>query len=138
MARRRTGSLLPSADNARSIALAIGAMRIGVGAGFLAGPVFSVRMLGVDTATASRLTFLARMAAARDGALGVGTVYSALRGQGAAAWLLAGGFCDACDALFIGLSAGKRKLDPVRGGLVAASAAGAAATAALTAAALPS
>ena len=111
-------------------------MRVGVGAGFLAAPVFSVRMLGVDTATASRLTFLARMAAARDGALGVGTVYSLLRRRSPAPWLLAGAFCDACDAAFIGLAAKQRKLDPVRAGLVVASAAGAAALAGATAAAV--
>ncbi len=58
-------------------------------------------MLGVDSATANRLSWLARMAAARDIALGVGTVAGALSGRGSNGWLLAGGACDVADAAAI-------------------------------------
>jgi hypothetical protein len=83
-----------------TIALSIGVGRVVIGAVFLAAPVVSVRMLGMDTATAKRITFLARMAAARDIGLGVGTLDA---GPTAAAvpWLLAGAAADAVDAAAI-------------------------------------
>ncbi len=138
MARRRRGSLLDRSgltpDRARVLALSIGAMRVGIGAGFLALPVTSVRILGLDTATASRVTFLARMAAARDAALGAGTLWATGRGRGAAGWLLAGAACDLTDATVIALAARQRRLDPLRSAPAVASAVAAAALAGAAAA----
>lgn len=95
---RRAGAVpLPSPEQ---IATAIGAGRVAIGAAFLAAPVFSVRVLGVDTATAKRITFLARMAAARDIAIGAGTLAHARSASGPA-WLLAGAAADAADAVVI-------------------------------------
>ena len=71
---------LPSA---RTIGLCVGAGRVAIGAVFLAAPVTSVRLLGLDTATAARITWLARMTAVRDTVLGAGTVASWLE---AATW----------------------------------------------------
>lgn len=83
-----------------AIALGIGVGRLVIGATFLAAPVLSVRLLGLDSATAKRVTFLARMAAARDIGLGVGTLDA---GPSAAAvpWLVAGAAADALDAAVI-------------------------------------
>lgn len=72
-----------------------------VGAVFLAEPVVSVRLLGLDTATAARVSWLARMAAARDAVLGLGTLSSSARRRGQQGWLLAGATADLADALVL-------------------------------------
>jgi hypothetical protein len=107
--------------------------RIAVGAVFFAAPVFSVRLLGLDTGTAERVTWLARMTATRDGVLGAGTVVSSARGEGAHAWMLAGSVADAADAavLVAALRAGRvrgPRAVAVTAGAVAAAVAGAVAT----------
>ena len=81
----------------RHLARAIGLGRLAVGGGFLLAPVTSVRILGMDTATAKRVTYLARMAAVRDVSIGVGTLAST-RPSG---WLLAGALSDAVDAAVV-------------------------------------
>ena len=88
---------LPSA---RTIATGIGVGRVLIGTVFLAAPTVSVRMLGVDSASAKRMTFLARMAAARDIALGSGTLHAGT-GRRAVPWLLAGAGADLVDAAAI-------------------------------------
>jgi hypothetical protein len=86
---------LPSADSAGA---ALGAMRLAVGGTFFSAPVTSLRLMGVDTATARRVTWLARMTAARDTAVGAGMLATVSRGRSGSGWLLAGAFCDAVDA----------------------------------------
>jgi hypothetical protein len=83
------------------MALEIGAIRTLVGAAMLAAPVASARVFGADTATARRVTWLTRMMAVRDGALGVGTVGARRAGGGAATWLLAGAVSDGLDAVVL-------------------------------------
>ena len=80
--------------------LGFGVGRLVLGGAFLLAPVASTRVLGLDTATAKRVTFLARMAAARDIGLGAGTLAA---GSTAAAvpWLLAGAGADLVDATVI-------------------------------------
>ena len=90
--------------------LAIGAGRLTVGLVFLVKPIESVRFLGVDSATAARLDWLARMTAARDAALGAGTVATALIGRGSSPWLVAGAACDAVDATVIGIAATQKRV----------------------------
>jgi hypothetical protein len=82
------------------VATAIGVGRLVLGGAFLVAPVASTRLLGLDTATAKRVGYLARMAAARDIGLGVGTL-TAAGPAGAAPWLLAGAAADAVDAVVI-------------------------------------
>src|SRR4051812_39129643 len=65
----------------RKLGVGIGLARVAVGVGATVAPVASVRMLGIDTATARRAVVLARMAAARDIALGAGTIVAARRGR---------------------------------------------------------
>jgi hypothetical protein len=84
----------------QTVAVGIGVGRLLVGSTFLLAPRFSVRILGVDAASAKRMTFLARMAAGRDIALGAGTLDAGTT-SAAAPWLLAGAAADAVDALAI-------------------------------------
>jgi hypothetical protein len=113
----------------RTIALAIGTMRVGIGAGFAAAPVFALRVMGLDTATAARVSWLSRMTAARDGVLGAGTLAatSCGSGGGASAWLLAGAVSDAADAAALVAALRTRRV----GGVPAMAMIGAAAAAAL-------
>lgn len=100
-----------------SLARSVGLGRILAGGGFLLAPVGSTRVLGLDTATAKRVSFLARMMAARDVVIGAGTAASG-RGTGRpAAWLLAGAVADATDAVVI---AGALKSGQARGPVAAA------------------
>ncbi|PZS15368.1 MAG: hypothetical protein DLM57_12890 [Pseudonocardiales bacterium] len=120
---------LPSA---RTIGLTVGAGRAAIGAIFLAAPVSSVRLLGLDTATATRVTWLARMTAARDGVLGAGTLVSSARREGAGGWLLAGSVSDAVDAVVLvaALRDGKvrgRRAQAITAGAIGAALAAAAA-----------
>ena len=72
---RRIGS-------ARRLAAVLGAGRLAMGGAFLAYPAASVRLLGVDSATADRVVWLIRMAAVRDAALGAGALGQHGRGPG--------------------------------------------------------
>jgi hypothetical protein len=114
---------LPSAD---SSGVALGAMRLAVGGTFFAAPVSSLRLMGMDTATAARVTWLARMTAARDAVVGAGTLATVSRGRSGSGWLLAGAFCDAVDAAVLAAALRARKA----GGLGAAAMVGAAAASA--------
>jgi hypothetical protein len=88
---------LPTAEQVR---LGTGLMRVVIGLTFLAAPTLSVRILGVDAASAKRMRLLARMTAARDIALGWGAVQAG-PGPAAAPWLIAGAAADAADAVAI-------------------------------------
>jgi hypothetical protein len=105
----------------------------------MAAPVVSVRFLGADGATSRRISWLSRMTAARDGALGVcGLLAARQSGSAAAPWIIAGAVCDAVDSVVI---AGALKDGRVKGIGPAASvplAAGAAVLGAITAARLRS
>jgi hypothetical protein len=117
--------LLPSPRVTR---IALGAGRIALGGAFLASPKLSVRVLGLDSATAGRVTWLARMTAGRDIALGVGTLVSSVRGApSAAGWVVAGAAADAVDAVVIAQGVQDRRL----GGIGAVGLVGGAAAAAL-------
>lgn len=85
----------------RALARSIGIGRLVLGGGFLLAPVASTRVLGVDSATAKRVTFLAQMMAARDMAIGAGTAATSTGDREPAGWLLAGAVADATDAVVI-------------------------------------
>jgi peptide-methionine (R)-S-oxide reductase len=109
----------------RKVAIAIGIGRIGLGAAFLIKPEASTTLLGLDSITARRISWLAQMAAARDLALGVGTVTSSLRGADPAIWLLGGAASDAVDAIVIGDAVRTRRLSVAKAGAMVLLAAGA-------------
>jgi hypothetical protein len=117
------GRLLPSPQTA---ALGIGIGRLVFGGGLLVLPVVANRALGLDTATAKRVSYLARMAAVRDVGLGVGTLQAGPT-RAAVPWLVAGAAADAVDAVAI---AGALRAGSARGlaaGAIAVGAAGVAA-----------
>ena len=95
--------------------LAVG--RVGAAAACLAAPVPAARLLGLDTATAARVSWLTRMMAIRDGALGVGALLAQRNGGNAAPWLLGGAASDAVDAVVI---AGALKQGRIKGVLPSA------------------
>lgn len=95
--QRRLVAARAAFPSARTVALAIGVARTGIGVGFAAAPVAALRLLGLDTATAARVAWLSRMTAARDGVLGAGTLAATARGR-PGPWLLAGAVADAADA----------------------------------------
>ena len=118
-----TGSIVTP----QNVALGIGVGRLVIGSTFLLVPRFSVRVLGVDSASAKRMSFLARMAAARDIGLGAGTL-DAGPTSAARPWLLAGAAADAVDAVVI---AAAMRRGVTRGGAATGIVVGAAATAAV-------
>ena len=86
-----------------AVALQIAAGRTLIAASIMAAPVITGRVMGTDTATARRVTWLTRMMAIRDGAIGAGGVLAARRsGAAAAPWLLAGAASDLVDAVVVG------------------------------------
>ncbi|HEV7193896.1 MAG TPA: hypothetical protein VGN35_11905 [Jatrophihabitantaceae bacterium] len=106
--------------NARTVAVGIGLARIAIGAVFFAAPVTALRIVGADSATATRVTWLSRMTAARDAVLGAGTTQSALAGGGAG-WLLAGAVSDAVDAVALAQAVRERRAGGIGAtGMVAA------------------
>src|SRR3954452_17939226 len=90
----------------------VAAGRVATAAFCLAAPVPAARLLGVDTATASRVAWLTRMMAVRDGALGLGALLAQRRGRDVGLWLLGGAVSDAVDAVVI---AGALKQGRVKG-----------------------
>jgi hypothetical protein len=116
-----------------ALAAGIGVGRVLVGVSFLSSPVAGLRLIGLDTATAARVTWLTRTAGIRDVALGAGMLFAAATGGDDGPWLIAGAGCDAVDAAVTAIAARDGRVARVRGMLVAA---GAAATALVATAAL--
>lgn len=96
--------------SARTTGTAIGAGRALLGATFLVAPAGALRLLGVNTATATRVSWLSRMTAARDGVLGAGVLAASARGTSTASWLLAGAVSDAADAAALTAALRSRKI----------------------------
>lgn len=89
------------ADRLTPSQLALG--RTGAGTVMLLRPRALPQLLGVDSATATRLGWGVQMLGAREAALGLGTLL-ALRGRdprAARPWLAAGALCDALDAVIV-------------------------------------
>jgi hypothetical protein len=112
---------------AEAIAAGMGIGRLVLGGGLLAAPTTAARLLGVDSASAKRMAFLARMAAIRDMGLGVGTLASRGTPQ-VALWLGVAAAADAVDALVVGAAT---KQGATRGIVALGTVAGAAAAAGL-------
>jgi hypothetical protein len=82
----------------QSAAVLLAAGRVGVGAAMLARPRTLPATLGVDSATAARVSWITRMLGAREVALGAGTLLALRRGESARDWLLGCALSDAVDA----------------------------------------
>jgi peptide-methionine (R)-S-oxide reductase len=104
----RAGRTLPRVlgrvTDPRTAGIGFGAGRVAIGAAAIVAPEPASRVLGLDTATARRAAVLARMAGARDMALGAGALAAAVSGRPLAGWLLAGAFADAADATVLGVA----------------------------------
>jgi hypothetical protein len=80
------------------MATQLAAGRLALAGAFLAAPVPALRAMGADTATAQRISWLTRMMAVRDGALGLGAAMATRNGGDPRPWLLGGAVSDAVDA----------------------------------------
>lgn len=120
----------------RHRAVALGLVRVGLGAALLARPEPLVRLAGVDRGTARRSGWLARMVGVREVAVGGGLALAGVRGADVRPWLLVAAACDGGDAAVGALALRSGTLGALAGAaLVLAGGGGAAAHAALAAAA---
>jgi len=101
--------------------------RVGVGLALLLRPRLVPGLLGVDSATSTRISWVLQMLGAREVALGVGSVVAGRSGdrRSARTWLVAGLCCDAVDALVVASAVGRGRLRGAPGAAVVAVAAGA-------------
>ena len=102
----------------------VGVLRCAVGVAALARPVDAVRFAGVDRVTAQRTAWVARLAGARDLAIGAGLLDAMRRGQPTGGWLAAGALSDAMDAMIIGSATARGQLTALPGAAMTASAVG--------------
>jgi hypothetical protein len=120
----------PEAD---ALAVQLSAGRTGAGAVILALPVLSARLLGADSATAKRVSWLTRMMAVRDAAIGAGGLAAARGKSSAAPWLIAGAVADTVDAVVLTQARRQGRVKGLTAAAVVPIAAGSAAVGALTA-----
>ena len=108
-------------DGARLVA----AGRVALGVGMVVRPDLLPKLLGVDSGTASRMSWLARMFGAREVALGAGLLAAGAGRE--REWLLAGALSDGVDAVAFAAAARSGMVRPALGAaftLTAATAAG--------------
>lgn len=100
--------------------LALG--RAGAGVGMVTRPAALPTALGVDRATADRMTWTVQMLGAREIALGLGAWAALRRGDDRAArlWLAAGLLCDATDAVTVGAAVGRGRIATAPGAALVA------------------
>lgn len=101
----------------------------------MAAPELTLRLIGADGATARRVSWLTRMTAVRDGALGVGALAAVRSGKPASAipWLLGGAISDTVDAVVLAAARRQGRAKGLGSLLLIPLAAGAAAAGAATA-----
>lgn len=108
------------------IAPALGLTRVVIGIGLLASPVGLARGLGIEEPTARRVGWMARVAGARELALGLGTLQAWRRGDPLDGWVAGQALSDAVDALAFTVTAARGDVGAARGfGLAAFAASGA-------------
>lgn len=101
-------------------AVPLGAARTAIGLALLAKPALMAQSLGVDAATAQRTTWITKMFASRDMALGIGSA------AGSRGCQLAACASDASDLVAVLLALRARHVKPVPALLTAITAGGAA------------
>jgi hypothetical protein len=104
------GAALPSP-------LLLAAARTAIGVAVLARPTVLARGLRVDSGTARRTAWLARLFAGREIALGASTLIALTRGRDTRLWLAANAVTDAMDSAALALAVRHRQV-----GLLAAAA----------------
>ncbi len=93
----------------------LGMTRIVIGAGLIVSPVGLARGLGIDAVTARKVGWMARVAGAREMAIGAGTLLALRRGDPVDGWVAAQAFSDGVDAVAFATSAARGDVAPVRG-----------------------
>lgn len=115
------------------VTVQLGVARAGLGVSLLAAPVPLIRMVGVDMGTARRMAWVTRMAAARDLALGCGTLAAARArraghpGNDVVRWLAVGAAADVADTAILTAVLRSGRFGAIRGSVMVASAIGGAA-----------
>jgi hypothetical protein len=94
---------------------ALGVTRIVIGLGLMVSPVGLARGLGIDEPTAKRVGWLARIAGARELAIGLGTLRAWHRKEPLAGWVAAQAISDGTDAVAFAVTAARGDVGPVRG-----------------------
>ena len=105
----------------------LAAGRAGAGALMVVRPRAVPQLLGVDSATATRMGWAVQMLGARELALGLGTLVALRRpdGRGSRLWLAAGILSDAVDALAVTGALARGRVRKGSGGALLAVAVGA-------------
>lgn len=113
---------------------ALGVTRIAIGLGLIVSPAGLARGLGIDEATARRVGWMARIAGAREVAIGLGTLRAWQRAEPMAGWVAAQAISDGVDAVAFAVTAARGDVGAARGwGLAVFAASGAVSEAALAA-----
>jgi len=107
----------------RSGLVSAGVFRMGLGATLVVRPANLAKTVGVDSATAAKVSWLGSMVGVRDIALGWGLVHAARRGDDARPWLLAQAVSDAVDAAAFTAAVAKGNARPAKTLAIAAFAA---------------
>jgi hypothetical protein len=105
-------------NGGRSVQVVTGLTAAGRVAGAIAAfarPEALPRLLGVDRGTARRATFLVRLVAAREAAIGLGALHALKTGRDVRPWLVAQAVADAADAVALAAATRERVLRPTRG-----------------------
>ena len=98
-----------------SVVPALGITRLAIGAGLIIGPAGLGKALGLSEAEAKAAGWLARLAGAREIAIGLGTLDAWRSGKSVDGWVAAQGISDASDAIAFATVALQGKVSPVRG-----------------------
>ena len=98
-----------------SVVPALGITRLAIGAGLIIGPAGLGKALGLSADDAKRAGWLARLAGAREIAIGLGTLDAWRSGKSVDGWVAAQGISDASDAIAFATVALQGKVSPVRG-----------------------
>jgi len=98
-----------------SVVPALGITRLAIGAGLILGPAGLGKALGLSEADAKAAGWLARLAGAREIAIGLGTLDAWRSGKAVDGWVAAQGISDASDAIAFATVALQGKVSPVRG-----------------------
>ena len=98
-----------------SVVPALGITRLAIGAGLIIGPAGLGKALGLSEADAKAAGWLARLAGAREIAIGLGTLDAWRSGKSVDGWVAAQGISDASDAIAFATVALQGKVSPVRG-----------------------
>jgi len=98
-----------------SVVPALGITRLAIGAGLIIGPAGLGKALGLSEADAKAAGWLARLAGAREIAIGLGTLDAWRSGKSVDGWVAAQGISDASDAIAFATVALQGRVSPVRG-----------------------